>query len=250
MEFLDLKNISEQFMELANPISPEKIIKVGRILGLKPGNKVIDFGCGYGEELLLWAEKFGISGEGVDIRPYACQRALNKVAAHGLSDRIEICCGDAANYIYPAHTFDLAACIGATFIWGDFAAAVHAMNNAILPTGKLAIGEAYWLTEDVPADYRQQQGEVRTENELLQIARQEGFDFEYVIRASHDDWDNYESGNWYGLLHWIEENPDHPERQQVIDHLHESQDEYTRYARQYFGWAIYILNPIKYVTSK
>ena len=64
------------------------------------------------------------------------------------------------------------------------------------------------------------------------------------MRASHDDWDHYEAENWRGLLRWIDENPNHPERQQVIEHLHQSQDEYTRYAREYFGWAIYVLNPV------
>ena len=85
-----------------------------------------------------------------------------------------------------------------------------------------------------------------TEYELLQITREEGFDLEYVVRASHDDWDRYETGNWYGLIRWIEENPDHPERQDVIDHLHKAQDEYLRYGREYLGWAMYILNPIGY----
>jgi hypothetical protein len=47
-----------------------------------------------------------------------------------------------------------------------------------------------------------------------------------------------------GWRRWIDENPNHPERQQVIEHLHQSQDEYTRYAREYFGWAIYVLNPV------
>jgi hypothetical protein len=67
-----------------------------------------------------------------------------------------------------------------------------------------------------------------------------------VLRASPEDWDRYEAGNWLGLLRWIDENPDHPERQQVIDHLHESQDEYFRYGREYFGWAMYLLHPVRY----
>jgi len=78
----------------------------------------------------------------------------------------------------------------------------------------------------------------------LQIAREEGFDFEYVVRASHDDWDHYEADNWRGLVRWIEDNPNHPEKSEVIEHLRKSQNEYTRYGREYFGWAIYVLNPI------
>jgi len=246
MKFLELKNISEALMELVNPTSPEKILKAGQMAGLKPGSKVIDFGCGFAEPMVLWAERFGISGVGIDIRPYACERAKNKIASRGLTPRLEVVCGDASNYEYPSHSFDLAACIGATFIWGTFRDAVHAMKNAILPTGKLVIGEAYWLTDNIPVEFRSQQTEVMTEVELLQGARQEGFDFEYVLHSNHDEWDRYEADNWYGLLRWIEDNPEQPECQQVIDHLHESQDEYARYGRMYLGWAIYVLNPIRY----
>ena len=33
------------------------------------------------------------------------------------------------------------------------------------------------------------------------------------------------------------------ESEQVVQHLHASQEEYLRYARQNFGWAIWVLNP-------
>jgi ubiquinone/menaquinone biosynthesis C-methylase UbiE len=246
MNFLELKNISEQYMDLINPTSPEKIIKAGLVAGLKPGDRVIDFGTGFAEPLILWAERFGISGVGIDIRPYACQRAREKISRLALSDRLEIVCMDGSKYEFPAHTFDVASCIGATFVWDGFQSAVHAMREAIQPQGKLVIGEAYWLTDDVPQDFRLQQTGVQDETELLKAARQEGFDFEYVLHSSHDDWDRYEADDWYGLVRWIEDNPQHPELQQVIDHLHESQDEYTRYGRKYFGWALYVLNPIRY----
>jgi len=44
----------------------------------------------------------------------------------------------------------------------------------------------------------------------LRAAREEDFDVQYVARASHDDWDRYEAGNWDGLLRWIEEIPPTP----------------------------------------
>ena len=246
MEFLDLKSISEQHMDLLNPTTPEKIIKAGKVAGLKPGDRVIDFGTGFAEPLILWAEKFGISGIGLDLRPYACERARKRIAERGLADRLEIFCGDAAGYKFQSHSFSLAACIGATFIWDSFRSAVHAMTKAVQPGGKLVIGEAFWLTDNVPETFRSQQTEIQDETLLLQAAHDEGYDFEYVLHSSHDDWDRYEADNWRGLVRWIDENPHHPERQQVIEHLHESQDEYLRYGRKYFGWALYVLNPISY----
>ncbi len=246
MKFLELKNISEQYMDLLNPTTPGKLIKAGEIAGLKPGDRVIDFGCGFAEPLILWAERFGISGVGIDLRPYACERAEKKIAARGLTDRLKIVCGDAAKYEFLPQSFTLASCIGATFIWDSFKDALHAMKEAVQTHGKLVVGEAFWLTDNVPDKFRTQQTMVQDEIVLLQGAREEGFDFEYVLHSSHDDWDRYEADNWHGLVRWIEANPHHPELQQVIDHLHESQEEYVNYGRKYFGWGLYVLNPVRY----
>jgi SAM-dependent methyltransferase len=246
MKFFDLVNISERFMELVNCTTPEKVMTLGKFLRLREGSRVIDFGCGYGEMLVLWAERFGITGVGVDIREHACERAIRKVAEKGLADRIEIVCARGADYAFREGTFDAATCIGASFIWDGYGPTVRAMRRAIGQGGRLAIGEPYWLQDQVPPGYASQERSIHSEHELMRIAREEGFDFEYVIRASHDDWDRYEADNWYGLIRWIEENPDHPEREQVIQHLHTSQDEYLRFGRAYVGWAMYVLAPMVY----
>jgi len=249
MNFFDLKNISERYIELINPISPEKILTIGRVLGLNQDSRVIEFGSGYGEILALWAENYGISAVGVDIREHACQRAEKKMKDKGITDRIEIVRRKGAEYEFEKHAYDVAACIGATFIWQGYRSTIIAMRDAIRTAGKLVIGEPYWLTENVPLEYAKEEPGVYTEYELLKIAREEGFDFEYVVRASLDDWDNYESRNWYGLIRWIRDNPDHPDRREVIDHLHKSQNEYVRFSRQYMGWAVYVLTPGEAVSS-
>jgi len=245
MKFFDLVNISERYMEIVNPTSHEKLLTVGEILGLGQNNRIIDFGCGYGEVLVLWAERYGIFGIGIDVREHACERARSKINQRGMADRIEIVCADAAKYNLENHGFDVALCIGTSFIWGGYRQAIQAMKKAVYAGGKLIIGEPYWLTDYVPPEYGHGEETVHSEFELLQITREEGFDIEYIVRASHDDWDRYETGNWYGLIRWIEENPNHPERKDVIAHLHKSQEEYVKYGRQYVGWAMYVLNPMR-----
>ena len=74
MEFFDLMSISHRYMEILNPSSSEKIIKLGKLLKLKKGNRVIDFGCGCAEPLILWAEEFGITGIGIDISEDFCDQ--------------------------------------------------------------------------------------------------------------------------------------------------------------------------------
>lgn len=243
MKFLDLKDISERDLELINPSSVEKIITVGNFAGLEPGKRVIDFGSGFAEPLVLWADYFGISGLGIDIRPYACQRAQEKIKKRGVRDRVEIVCASASEYQFEPHGYDVAACLGATFIWGGFEPTIQAMKEAVHPAGRLIVGEPYWSRNQVSQDVLDQKEGIFREDELLEMIRRQSYELAYVVRASQDDWDRYQAGNWQGLLKWLDENPEHPERQQVLDHLHESQDWYLRYGREYLGWAIYVLTP-------
>ena len=246
MEFFDLVNISERYMELASPTTPDKIVQFGKHLMLHAGSRVIDFACGYAEALVLWAEHLGITGIGVEVREHACERARRKITEKGLGDRIEIVCARAADYSFNEQAFDAATCVGASFICGGYRPTIRAMRRAIRREGRLGIGEPYWLKDSVPPQVAAREASIHREIELLHIARQEGFDFEYAVRSSHDDWDRYEAGNWQGLVRWLEENPDHPERDEVIAHLHKLQDEYLNYGREYLGWAMYVLAPQLY----
>jgi SAM-dependent methyltransferase len=246
MDFFDLVNISERYIELVNPSSQEKVGAIGRVLSLTSETRIVDFGCGYGEVLAQWAVAYGISGTGVEIREHACQRAVKKMNERDLSERIEIICCNAAEYEYEEKAFSAGICLGASFIWGGFRNTILGMKPAVEDGGRLVIGEPYWLRDQVPPEYKASEPTVHHEWELLQIAQEEGYDIEYVVRASHDDWDRYEADNWYALVCWIEENPEHPERQEVIDHLHSDQELYFKYTREFLGWAMYVLSPTTY----
>ena len=246
MDFLDIYTIAERDIELINPTSAEKIILVGKMLGMGPGKKVIDFGSGYAEPLMLWAQEFGISGLGIEFRKACCERAQKKIAQRGLSGRLEIVHADASKYKFKKGGCDFAVCIGASFIWGGFGPTVKKLKQAVRPGGKIAVGEPYWNKLPAPKEYlkRLEGHPFYSEHEMLELARSEGYDFEYIVRTSLDDWDRYETGNWHGLHKWLGENPGHPDRQQVIDWLRKNQEEYLRWGREYLGWAIYLMRPL------
>ena len=243
--FLDLFDISEVEIELINPTSPEKLIEIGRIGGMTSGKTVIDFGCGYAEPLVLWAEAFGISGVGIELRSKVVSRAREKIARSGLSDRLQIIEGPGADYGVKPDTYDFATCIGASFVWENLPAALQALKEAIKPAGRIILGEVYWLKDAVPPELAQSQPAIHTETQLLEMFRQTGLEVEYILHSEHTEWDRYETSNWHGLLRWLQENPDHPDKMDVVKRLHESQDEYIHYGREYFGWALYLLNPIQ-----
>jgi cyclopropane fatty-acyl-phospholipid synthase-like methyltransferase len=232
-------------MEILNPSTSEKIIQLGKQLKLKKRSRVIDFGCGCGEPLTLWAEEFGITGIGIDISRDFCDRARDKLIKRGLSGQIEIVCSPVANYMFEEGAFDAATCIGATFVFGGFQQTIQAMKRAVHQNGRLGIGETHWLSNQVHPQYAQKQITTHTESELAQFTRNEGFELEYIIHSSRDDWDRYISDSWYGLIRWLEENPHHPDHEQVFKHFRTDQDDYLQFQSQYMGWAMYCLAPLK-----
>lgn len=244
MDHHELRDIAERYMELVNPTTPEKLLTIGKSLGLTENHSVIDFGCGYGEMLVLWAEAYGISGIGIDIRKRACERTKEKVSDRGLADRIDIICKNGAQYPFTIHAHDVAACIGASFIWGDFRDTISGMKDAVRPKGKLVLGEPYWLKENVPPEYRKENKNVHWEHELSTMAEEEGFAVTTRLKTTKEEFDRYESGNWYGLMRWIDENPDHPDWEEVTGFFHTIQGEYFRYGREFMGWALYVLEPL------
>ncbi len=238
--------ISHRYMEILDPSTPEKIIKLGKLLKLKKGSRVIDFGCGCGEPLALWAEEFGITGIGIDISKDFCDRARQKLTSRGLIKQIEIVCTPAGEYAFEEGAFDAATCIGATFAFGGYQQTVQAIKRAIHQGGRLGIGETHWLSRQVDPEYAQKQTTTHTEVELARLTRDEGFELESIIRASGDDWDRYISDSWQGLLRWLEENHNHPDYEQVFKFFRTDQDDYLQFQHQYMGWAMYCLTPLKH----
>ncbi|TAJ44032.1 SAM-dependent methyltransferase [Methanofollis fontis] len=242
MDYYDLITISTRFMAIMNPTTPEKVVRAGEMAALTAGDRVIEFGCGYGTILSLWGERFGISGRGIDLREEACRRAAETIASGGLSDRIAITRGDVLEEM-PDASYTCAACIGSSHIWGGFCGALEAMGEWIGDAGRIVIGERYWERASVPPEFSREWGDVLTEYEILSAAGEAGYEVRGVLRATADDWDAYESGNWGGLLAWMAENPDDPALPGVRDYLHRIQDEYAGYGREYMGFALFVLVP-------
>ena len=67
-----------------------KLDLVCRKLRLKPGERLLDIGCGWGAMLIHAAENYGVTGVGVSLSEAQTALARERIAARGLSDRIEI----------------------------------------------------------------------------------------------------------------------------------------------------------------
>ena len=134
--------ISESKHRIHNPFTAEKYATLGRVLRLQAGAQILDLGSGSGEMLCTWARDHAIGGLGIDMSPLFTAQAKQRAAALGVSDRVTFLHSDAAGYV-AERQYDVAACIGATWIAGGVAGTVAQLARSLKPGGMLLIGVRY-----------------------------------------------------------------------------------------------------------
>ena len=225
-------------------MSKVKLGSLSLLLDIKTGSKVLDIGCGKGEFLIRLSELFNIHGTGVDISPYfikECKKKKNERTPQSDVKLFEI---DGAKY-KPENDelFDLTICLGASFIYNGFIGTINALKKMTKPKGLIIIGEPYWL-KDPPEEYLKMSGikkeEFNHHFKNIDTAEKEGLNCIYTLVSNHDDWDHYETLQWWSVYDYINLNPDDPDNSELLKNIEKAKTEYLLYGRDTLGWAIYL----------
>jgi cyclopropane-fatty-acyl-phospholipid synthase len=106
-------------------------------LGLQPGERVLDVGCGWGAFALHAAARHGVHVTGITLSPAQAERARQRVEQAGLGDRVEIRLADYREL--QAEPFDAIASIGMVEHVGEVQIDTYAERLAELltPGGRL-----------------------------------------------------------------------------------------------------------------
>src|SRR2546421_1203984 len=121
---------AERDHELQHPTSPEKTRLLGDRLRLGPEPHVLDIAWGKGGPAVLLADAFGCRITGVERAAEFASVARERVAARGLGHRVEIVEADAAELELGDERYDVAMCLGASFVWTDLAGTLAALTPA------------------------------------------------------------------------------------------------------------------------
>ncbi|RWQ29544.1 cyclopropane-fatty-acyl-phospholipid synthase family protein [Mesorhizobium sp.] len=100
------------FTDFANGIDQaqkDKLDHICRKLRLKPGERLLDIGCGWGAMLIHAAKNYGVVGHGVSLSEVQTQLARERIRAEGLEDRITI---EIKSYAELSGSFDKISSIG------------------------------------------------------------------------------------------------------------------------------------------
>ena len=238
--------IAEAGHRILDPFTDAKLRLLGEVAGVRPGTRVLDLACGKGEMLCRWAEWFGSGGVGVDLSHVFLASALERAAELGVADRVSFVQGDAGAYEAAPGAFDIASCLGATWIGGGLAGTMALLRPAIRAAAWPSWASRTSSTSRRPRrstawgfgpdDYTSLAGTA----ERLDAA---GFDLLEMVLADGDSWDRYEASQWRTVADWLIANPDDPDHAAMRRFLDENRRTYLRWGRRYLGWGVFVTRP-------
>ena len=113
---------------------------VARESGMRPGDRILEVGCGYGASAVHYVPRFQPAHVcGLDVTEVRIQTGQEYVARHGLQDRVTLQLGDATALPFPAASFDRVLAIECAFLFDTRAAFFREAGRVLVPGGVLAL---------------------------------------------------------------------------------------------------------------
>lgn len=240
--------ISEARRRILNPFTEEKLRLLGEVAGAASDRYVLDLASGKGELLCRWAAWFGTGGIGVDISEVFHAAAVERAHELGVADRVSFLRQDARTFAVEPGAFDIACCIGATWIGDGLVGTARMLLPALRPggTGRVLIGEPYWI--DPPPDaaceaLELRRDEVASLDGTLDRIEEAGLELVEMVLATPDSWDRYEAEQWATVSDWLRANPGDPMAEEMRAGLERNRRAHLAYQRRYLGWGVFVTRP-------
>jgi SAM-dependent methyltransferase len=211
---------------------------------LKRRERVLDIACGKGEFLVRLAELYGIAGVGVDISPYCIRDCVENHQRRVPDSDIEFVEMDGADYRPEVlSSFDATLCIGASWVYGGHRGTIQALKAMVKKGGLIVVGEPFWLMEP-REEYLEiegiKRGDFGTHSDNVRVGEDEGLTCLYTLVSSYDDWDHYETLQWWAVDEYIRTHPEDPDIYELVERKTREKDIYLHGGRETMGWALYV----------
>ena len=245
METWKFYDITHRDHVVCNPTGIEKLGEVIARLDLPEQPNVLDIACGKGEFLLRLAETCGdgFHGVGIEISPFHVAELRAAITRRVPAADIDLRQMDGADYPAAPGAFDLASCIGASWIFKGHAATLRSLARAVRPGGQVLVGEPFWRSEPDP-EYLAWSGlrrdEFGTHAANVEAGVAEGLIPLLALVSTGDEWDRYESLQWRAAARYAAANPRDPDVPELIERVAHDRHGYLTWGRSTLGWALYL----------
>lgn len=213
-------------------------------LDIRPGMRILDLGCGWGELLLRAVDMGGgappaqATGVGVDTDEQALKRARSLAAGRDLGAQVTFVREEATAWREPA---DRVLCIGAAHAFGGSVAALEALAGMVTPGGRVLFGDGCWEVTPTAAAAAIFGTEVLPLGDLIEQALASGWRLLHFSTADQREWDEFESSWSAGRQEWLLAHPDDPRSTEVRDQLDSRLRDYVSGYRGVLGFGYFVL---------
>jgi len=223
-------------MRICNPMTGADLDTVLAALAPEDGDRLLDLACGHGELLLRAAERAAVEGTGVDLSPWVLVHAAGSAAACRRRGSVEWWLGNAHDV--PKHTWDVAVCLGASWVWHGFEGTARATADRVRPGGRIAIGDLQLKpgvdARRVAEDY----GKVMTRDEQAAALDRCGVDLIAEINPGREGWDGYQDRIEASARAWADRHPGDRAEQYLAEQRRWRED-HTR-DMEILTWAVWV----------
>ncbi|QVJ02387.1 methyltransferase domain-containing protein [Nocardiopsis eucommiae] len=115
--------------------------KVTDTLGLRPGEHLLDAGCGPGETAVYLTTEFGARVTGITVSDFEVAKATERAATAGVDDRAVFQHGDYASLDFPDGSFDAVLALETLQYANDLDQVLREFHRVLRPGGRLSFSD-------------------------------------------------------------------------------------------------------------
>ena len=229
-------------------MSSEKFERFYNLLNLSNKSRILDIACGKGEVIIRLAEKYQVSGVGVDLSPFCINDCKEKHLERVPNTDLVFIEMDGAEYQPDAgELFDVSMCLGASWVFEGHVGTLQALKKMTKQGGLIIVGEPFWL-KDPDTEYLDAIGmtheSFRPHKMNVRLGEELSLTCLYTLISNKDDWDHYETLQWWAVDDYVRSYTDDPDNQEILDRVMKAKEIYLKWGRDTINWGVYIFrNP-------
>ncbi len=154
----------------------EQLDLLMQVMQLRPGQQVLDVGCGNGMIAEYLSGCTGAQFTGLDFIPLAIQQARKRTAAK--SERLRFIEGDINRLELEEHSFDAILSIDTIYFSENYTATLRALKNGLRPDGQMAFLYSHGREPWIPIEQFPKETLPRDKTPLAQALQANGLAFQ------------------------------------------------------------------------